>query len=144
MKTRKTVSIFFILFKFSCAIVIASLATSAFAEYYLVYSAPCVQCEGYQFKRIKKYHHVAYKHKKKKAHTACPPPKRTSYYHKPSPQGRWIPAYWENGYWIPAHQIKRTSVRSYHHIYRDRNDYNLDLTTGDDNPYRYPGMNIDN
>jgi hypothetical protein len=96
---------------------------NAKAEYYIVYSAPQrVSCE-FCFTKQKPKTHV--KKITYHDHTNCS-------HIKTNPVAKKTP-----------HFAKTKSVRQYHVPSLIQGEYNLDFTTGDDNPYVEPDMNID-
>jgi hypothetical protein len=126
-------------------VIIPFLSTAVFAEYYLVFSGPCSYCDGHFFKPLNYY---SPKRHRLHRHHYCYKPHRHIVRRITVPKcyAGWIPGYWINGHWIPPRRATHVSRIRYHHYrpYRVSDTYyNLDLTTGDDNPYVDPDMNID-
>lgn len=129
-------------------ITLAAFSSAACAEYYISHSDqpgqrttqhyfPCPCCH-YEKPRV--YHKVvAVKHKhhhKVKKHR------------RHAKTGFYQPAHWVNGHWVSGaylgegFNVYPRKIRK-HMTHEEKVNYDPDLTTGDDNPYLNPDMDID-
>lgn len=129
------------------------------AEYYLTYEAqakrddfplpktyvcnPC--CCYYQPVKhhyVKKHHHVKKHYKKAVTHHIA------KKHHRKAKTGWYAPALWVNGHYVDGQYLGEgfnvypRKIKK-HMTQREVEHYDADLTTGDDNPYLNPDMNID-
>ncbi|MFZ2314512.1 MAG: hypothetical protein WAW86_02490 [Gammaproteobacteria bacterium] len=130
-------------------ITLAVFSSSASAEYYLsyydqpiqratTYYFPCPCCH-YQKPKVHKHKVVAVKHK-------CYHPVKKHRRHAKT--GLYQPPHWVNGHWISGaylgegFNVYPRKIRK-HMTHEEKVNYDADLTTGDDNPYLNPDMDID-
>lgn len=133
---------------------IMAFSTESRAEYYFSYSMPetCSTCSYPSSAKTHRTHHAYAAKKSVKKMVSTNHHKVYHRYHcetyQPGNSG-WVPGYWINGYWVRGsyYSYQETHATRSHRYGRyntqHHNDYNPDMTTGDDDTWVNPGMNID-
>lgn len=130
-------------------ITLAAFSGGASAEYYISHydqpvrptvqtTFPCPCCHYIK----PKVHHpkvATLKHKH---------PHKVKKHKRHAKAGLYQPPHWVNGHWVAGaylgegFNVYPRKIRK-HMTHEEKVNYNADLTTGDDNPYLNPDMNID-
>lgn len=146
-------------FILSCICLVSFFAVNAYAEYYVVASAPCgggccySNCAPHYVKKVykkvyrPKKHHCyqrVYRPVRSCAYVGCGNYYRstcTPHCARPAYPSAWVRGHWNcYGEWVPGHWRNYYYQTNYGY---PSMVYDPDLTTGDDNPMIDPDMNID-